>query len=113
MPINHVSTNSFPLSCSRRLFVSFCACLSFLPQLANSCIVHMHHTLLIRAEISSLASLGLSLIDEANQWDDCSNVESNTNTFIRARAYRVFLTSCGEINRGSTPRGPQHPQGAP
>ena len=30
----------------------------------------------------------------ATPWDDCPYAKSNDNTLVRARAYRVFLTSC-------------------
>ena len=39
--------------------------------------------------------------------------KSNANTFIRARAYRVFLTSCVGINLGEIPRGLRHPWDVP
>ena len=32
----------------------------------------------------------MSRIDEAIPWDDCPDAKSNANTFVRARAYRVF-----------------------
>ena len=35
--------------------------------------------------------------------------KSNANTFVRAHAYRVFLTSCVGINLGDIPRGLRHP----
>ena len=37
------------------------------------------------------SSRGVSLTDEATPWDACPYALSNANTFIRARAYRVFL----------------------
>ena len=43
-------------------------------------------------------SLGVSRIGVATPRDDCSYAKSNANTFVRARAYRVFLTSCVGIN---------------
>ena len=39
--------------------------------------------------------------------------KSNANTFVRARAYRVFLTSCDWINLGNIPRGLRHPRDVP
>ena len=36
------------------------------------------------------ASLGMARTDEATPWDDCPNAKSNANTFVGARAYRVF-----------------------
>ena len=36
------------------------------------------------------SSLGMARIDEAIPWDDCPYAKSNTNTFVRARAYRIF-----------------------
>ena len=36
------------------------------------------------------SSLGMARIDEAIPWDDCPYAKSNANTFVRARAYRVF-----------------------
>ena len=38
---------------------------------------------------------------------------SNANTFVRARAYRVFLTLCVGINLGDIPRGLRHPRDVP
>ena len=46
-------------------------------------------------------------------WDECPYAKSNANTFVRARAYRVFLTSCVGINLGDIPRGLQHPRDVP
>ena len=40
------------------------------------------------------SSLGVSHIGVATPWDDFPYAKSNANTFVRARAYRVFLTSC-------------------
>ena len=39
--------------------------------------------------------------------------KSNANTFVRPRAYRIFLTSEVGINLGDTPRGLRHPRGVP
>ena len=39
--------------------------------------------------------------------------QNNDNTFVRARAYWIFLTSCVGINLGDTPRGLRHPRGVP
>ena len=39
----------------------------------------------------------------ATPWDDFPYTKSNANTFVRARAYRVFLTSCVGINLGDIP----------
>ena len=39
--------------------------------------------------------------------------KSNANTFVRAHAYRVFLTSCVGINLGDIPRGLRHPWDVP
>ena len=44
-------------------------------------------TLLFRIDKSSR---GVSRIDEATPWDACPYAKSNANTFVRARAYRVF-----------------------
>ena len=49
----------------------------------------------------------------ATPWNDCPYGKSNANTFVRARAYRIFLTSCVGINLGDTPRGLRHPRGVP
>ena len=54
-----------------------------------------HWTLLFRIDKSSL---GVSRIGVATPWDDCPYAKSNVNTFVRAHAYRVFLTSCVGIN---------------
>ena len=43
-------------------------------------------------------SLGVSRIGVATPRDDCPYAKSNDNTFVRAHAYRVFLTSCVGIN---------------
>ena len=56
-------------------------------------------------------SLGVSHIGVATPWDDCPKI--NVNTFVRARAYRVFLTSCVSINLGDIPRGLWHPRDVP
>ena len=45
-------------------------------------------------------SLGVSRIGVATPWDDCPYAKSNDSTFVRARAYRVLLTSCVGINLG-------------
>ena len=58
-------------------------------------------------------SLGVSRIGVANPWDDCPYPKSNVNTFVRVRAYRVFLTSCVGINLGDIPRGLLHPRDVP
>ena len=58
----------------------------------------MHHALLFRIDKTSL---GVSRIGVATPWDDCPYAKSNANTFVRARAYRVFLTSCVGINTRS------------
>merc|ERR1739842_104437 len=50
-------------------------------------------------------SLGVSRIGVATPRDDCPYAKSNANTFVRAHAYRVFLTSCVRINLGDIPRG--------
>ena len=67
-------------------------------------------TLLFRIDKSSL---GVSCIGVATLWDDCPYTKSNANTFVRARAYRVFLTSCVGINLGDIPRGLRHPRDVP
>ena len=59
------------------------------------------------------SSLGVSRIGVATPWDDCPYAKSNANTFVRARAYRVFLTSCVGIDLGDIPRGLRHPQDVP
>ena len=48
-------------------------------------------TLLFRIDKTSL---GVSRIGVATPLDDCLYAKSNANTFVCARAYRVFLTSC-------------------
>ena len=48
-------------------------------------------TLLFRIDKTSL---GVSRIGVATPRDDCPYTKSNVNTFIRARVYRVSLTSC-------------------
>ena len=58
-------------------------------------------------------SLGVSRIGVATPRDDCPYEKSNANTFVRARAYRVFLTSCVGINLGDIPRGLRHPRDVP
>ena len=52
-------------------------------------------------------------IGVASPWDNCPYVKSNANTFVRAGAYRVFLTSCVGINLGDIPRGLRHPWDVP
>ena len=47
--------------------------------------------------------LGVSPTEVATPWDDCPSTKSNANTFVRACAYRVFLTSCVGINLGDIP----------
>ena len=59
-----------------------------------------HSPLLSRIDKSSL---GVPRIGVATPWDDCPYAKSNANTFVRARAYRVFLTSCVGINLGDIP----------
>ena len=59
------------------------------------------------------SSLGVSHIGVATPWDDCPYAQSNANTFVRARAYRVFLTSCVGINLGNIPWGQRHPLMSP
>ena len=49
------------------------------------------------------SSLGVFRIGVATPWDDCPYAKSNANTFVRAHAYRVFLTSCVGINLGDIP----------
>ena len=44
----------------------------------------------------------MSRIGVATPWDDCPYAKSNANTFVCARAYRVFLTSCVGINLGTS-----------
>ena len=39
-------------------------------------------------------SLGVSPKGVATPWYDFPYAKSNANTFVRAHAYRVFLTSC-------------------
>ena len=55
----------------------------------------------------------MSRIGVATPRDDCPYAKSNANTFVRARAYRVFLTSCVGINLGDIPRGLRHPRDVP
>ena len=55
----------------------------------------------------------MSRIGVATPWGDCQYAESIANTLVRARAYRVFLTSCVWINLGDIPRGLRHPQDVP
>ena len=71
---------------------------------------NVHFALLFRIDKSSL---GVSHIGVATPWDDCPYAKSNANTFVRARAYRVFLTSCVGINLGDIPRGLRHPWDVP
>ena len=59
------------------------------------------------------SSLGVPRIGAATPWDDCPYAKSNANTFVRARAYRVFLTSCVGIDLGDIPRGLRHPKDVP
>ena len=59
------------------------------------------------------ASLGVSRTVVATPRDDCPYAKSNANTFVRARAYRVFLASCVGINLGDIPRGLRHPRDVP
>ena len=47
---------------------------------------------------------GVSYRSGESLWDDCPYAKSNANTFVRACAYRVFLTSCVGINLGMSPR---------
>ena len=47
--------------------------------------------------------MGCLRIGVATPWDDCPYGKSNTNTFVHARVYRVFLTSCVGINLGDIP----------
>merc|ERR1739842_71216 len=58
-------------------------------------------------------SLGVSRIGVATPRDDCPYAKSNANTFVHARAYRVFLTSCVGINLGDIPWRLQHPRDVP
>ena len=55
----------------------------------------------------------MSRIGVATPWDDFPYTKSNANTFVRARAYRVFLTLCVGINLGGIPRGLWHPRDVP
>ena len=57
--------------------------------------------------------MGCLHIGVATPWDDCPYGKSNDNTFVRARAYSVFLTSCVWINLRDIPRGLRHPQDVP
>ena len=50
----------------------------------------------------------MARIDEAIPRDDCPYAKSNANTFICARAYRVFQPCVS-----GPPWGLWHPQGAP
>ena len=53
------------------------------------------------------------LIGVATPWDDCPYGKSNANTFVRARAYRVFPDLvCRDQPRGH-PSGPAAPSGCP
>ena len=54
-------------------------------------IIKMSCSLLFRIDKTSL---GVSRIGVATPRDDCPYAKSNANTFVRARAYRVFQTSC-------------------
>ena len=56
------------------------------------------------------SSLGVSRILVSTPRDDCPYAKSNDNPFVRAHAYRVFLTWCVGINRGDIPRGLRHPR---
>ena len=52
-------------------------------------------------------------IGVATPWDDCPYGKSNANTFVRARAYRVFPDLvCRDQPRGH-PSGPAAPSGCP
>ena len=54
------------------------------------------------------SSLGVPRIGAATPWDDCPYAKSNANTFVRARAYRVFR----DRPQGH-PSGPAAPSGCP
>ena len=56
-------------------------------------------------------SLGVSRIGPATPWDDCPYSKSNANTFVRAHAYRVFLTSC--VGSTRHPSELHHPRDVP
>ena len=71
---------------------------------------HLYGPLLTRIDKTSL---GMSRIGVAIPWDDWPYGRNNDNTFVRALAYRIFLTSCVGINLGDTPRGLRHPRGVP
>ena len=60
-------------------------------------VTRLDFPLLFRTDKSSL---GVSRIGVATPWDDCPYAKSNANTFVRARAYRVFLTLCTEGQSG-------------
>ena len=80
-----------------------------MPAVIISCVAR-YPPLLFRIDKSSL---GVPRIGVATPWDDCPYAKSNANTFVRARAYRVFLTSCVGINLGDIPRGLRHPWDVP
>ena len=71
-----------------------------MPAVIISCVAR-YPPLLFRIDKSSL---GVPRIGVATPWDDCPYTKSNANTFVRAHAYRVFLTSCVGINLGDIPR---------
>ena len=70
----------------------------------------MHFTFLFRIDKTSL---GESRIGVVTPWDYCPYTKSNANTFVRACAYRIFLTSCVGIKLWDIPRGLQHPLDVP
>ena len=69
-----------------------------------------HSPLLSRIDKSSL---GVPRIGVATPWDDCPYAKSNANTFVRARAYRVFLTLCVGMDLGDIHRGLRNPRDVP
>ena len=44
----------------------------------------------------------MARIDEAIPWDDCPYAKSNANTFVHARAYRVFRPRVSGSTSGAT-----------
>ena len=64
----------------------------YLPEVKD--LVLCHASCIITFPYIYKTSLGGSRIGLATPCDDCPHAKSNANTFVRARAYRVFLTSC-------------------
>ena len=76
-----------------RIYPQLARCVTdeFDPRRETSLSVSLYQSLLFRIDKTSL---GVSRIGVATPRDDCPYAKSNANTFVRARAYRVFLTLC-------------------